>query len=41
VPYLESWVGSVWSLLLLVSIVRSPTRQGWHDRAARTIVVVG
>ena len=31
--------GSVWLVVLLYSVVKSPTRQGWHDRYARTIVV--
>jgi hypothetical protein len=30
---------SAWWAALLVSVELSPTRQGWHDRLARTIVV--
>ena len=29
----------IWLIVLLVSIARSPTRQGYHDRAAQTVVV--
>ena len=31
-------LGSTWLAVLLYTIARSPTRQGWHDRRARTIV---
>ena len=31
--------GNIWLIVLLVSIARSPTRQGYHDRAAHTVVV--
>jgi uncharacterized RDD family membrane protein YckC len=32
-------LGTVWLLLLLYTIAQSPTRQGLHDRLARTIVI--
>lgn len=32
-------VGIVWLIALLVSIAQSPTKQGYHDRYARTIMV--
>ena len=32
-------VGSVLELLVYLSAIWSPTRQGWHDRAAGTVVV--
>jgi hypothetical protein len=32
-------VGAGWMVVLLYSMVKSPTRQGLHDRHARTIVV--
>jgi hypothetical protein len=31
-------VVALWFILLLVSIARSSTKQGWLDRAARTVV---
>lgn len=34
-----SLVGIVWLAALLWSIAQSPTKQGYHDRAARTIMV--
>lgn len=34
-----SLVGFVWLIALLVSIAQSPTKQGYHDRYARTIMV--
>lgn len=37
--FLISLVGLVWLSVLLYSVARSPTRQGIHDRYARTIVV--
>lgn len=39
VPSLVPGVGPLVGLLVYVSAVWSPTRQGWHDRAAGTVVV--
>jgi uncharacterized RDD family membrane protein YckC len=36
---LLSLVALVWLIVLLVSIAQSPTKQGYHDRYARTIMV--
>lgn len=36
---LLSLVGTIWLIALLVSIAQSPTKQGYHDRYARTIMV--
>jgi uncharacterized RDD family membrane protein YckC len=36
---LLSLVGFIWIIVLLVSIAQSPTKQGYHDRYARTIMV--
>lgn len=36
---LLSLVGFVWVIVLLVSIAQSPTKQGYHDRYAHTIMV--
>lgn len=32
-------IGVAWLALLLYSIARSPTKQGWHDRRAHTIML--
>jgi uncharacterized RDD family membrane protein YckC len=37
--FLLSLVGLIWIIALLVSIAQSPTKQGYHDRYARTIMV--
>lgn len=34
-----SLVGLIWLIALIVSIAQSPTKQGYHDRYARTIMV--
>ncbi len=39
VPSLVPGVGPLIGLLVYLSAVWSPTRQGWHDRAAGTVVV--
>ena len=39
VPSLLPGVGQLLGLLVYLSAVWSPTRQGWHDRAAGTVVV--
>lgn len=39
VPMLVPVVGRLISLLVYLSAIWSPTRQGWHDRAAGTAVV--
>ena len=39
VPSLLPGVGPLLGLLVYLSAVWSPTRQGWHDRAAGTVVV--
>jgi uncharacterized RDD family membrane protein YckC len=36
---LLSLVGLIWIIALLVSIAQSPTKQGYHDRYAHTIMV--
>ena len=36
---LLSLVGLIWLIALLFSIAQSPTKQGYHDRFARTIMV--
>ena len=36
---LLSVVGLIWIIALLVSIAQSPTKQGYHDRYAKTIMV--
>ncbi len=36
---LLSLVGFIWIIALLVSIAQSPTKQGYHDRYAHTIMV--
>ncbi|MET0772596.1 MAG: RDD family protein [Candidatus Limnocylindrales bacterium] len=37
--FLLSLVGLIWIIALLVSIAQSPTKQGYHDRYAHTIMV--
>lgn len=37
--FLLSLVGLIWIIALLVSIAQSPTKQGYHDRYAKTIMV--
>jgi uncharacterized RDD family membrane protein YckC len=37
--FLLSLVGTIWIIALLVSIAQSPTKQGYHDRYAHTIMV--
>lgn len=39
VPALLPGIGALLGLLVYVSAIWSPTRQGWHDRAAGTVVV--
>ena len=39
VPALVPGIGAVITLVVYLSAVWSPTRQGWHDRAAGTVVV--
>ncbi|MDQ3384778.1 MAG: RDD family protein, partial [Actinomycetota bacterium] len=39
VPNVVPGVGPLVGLLVYLSAVWSPTRQGWHDRAAGTVVV--
>jgi len=39
VPALAPGVGPLLGLLVYLSAIWSPTRQGWHDRAAGTVVV--
>ena len=39
VPSLVPGVGGLISLLVYLSALWSPSRQGWHDRAAGTVVV--
>jgi uncharacterized RDD family membrane protein YckC len=36
---LLSLVGFIWIIALLVSIAQSPTKQGYHDRVAKTVMV--
>jgi uncharacterized RDD family membrane protein YckC len=37
--FLLSLIGLIWLIALLVSIAQSPTKQGYHDRYAHTIMV--
>jgi len=37
--FIISIIGVVWLVVLLYSIAQSPTKQGWHDRYAHTIMV--
>lgn len=37
--FLLSLIGLIWIIALLVSIAQSPTKQGYHDRYAHTIMV--
>jgi uncharacterized RDD family membrane protein YckC len=37
--FVLSLVGFIWLIALLVSIAQSPTKQGYHDRFAKTIMV--
>lgn len=39
VPALVHEIGALVGLLVYLSAIWSPTRQGWHDRAAGTVVV--
>ena len=39
VPALVPGIGAVITILVYLSAAWSPTRQGWHDRAAGTVVV--
>lgn len=39
VGMLSALLGLVWLVIVLVSVTRSPTKQGLHDRYARTILV--
>jgi uncharacterized RDD family membrane protein YckC len=39
VPALLPGIGAVLTLVVYLSAAWSPTRQGWHDRAAGTVVV--
>jgi uncharacterized RDD family membrane protein YckC len=36
---LLSLIGFIWLIALLVSIAQSPTKQGYHDRYAKTVMV--
>jgi uncharacterized RDD family membrane protein YckC len=39
IGFLLGLVGIIWLIALLVSIAQSPTKQGYHDRYAHTIMV--